>query len=92
LPQLEIRAGSAVSGSYDKTLHVWSLEMGECLALLRSALPFLSIACAAPSRIVAGTSTGEVAIYHLVNFDPSPDCNRDQAESVSGQDSRTSGE
>jgi len=56
----------AVSGSWDKTLRVWDLETGACLAVNRGNESWRAVAwCGRRNRIVAGSGTGEVAIFEL---------------------------
>jgi WD40 repeat protein len=58
----------AVSASVDQALRVWSLDTGECLGLVRGTAPWLSVACSAANKVVAGDATGQVAIYDLIRL------------------------
>jgi WD40 repeat protein len=53
-----------VSGSGDKTLRVWNLETGAYESVTHASATVASSALFAPlSRLIAGTSAGEVIIY-----------------------------
>jgi WD40 repeat protein len=54
-----------VSGSYDKTLRIWDLESGACLAIARLNAICRVVAVARGDRIVVGTSTGEILQFNL---------------------------
>ena len=56
----------AVSGSEDKTLRVWDLETGVCLAIAWTPAPITALALTPVlGRVIAGTSTGEVLQFDL---------------------------
>ena len=55
----------AFSASEDKTLRVWNLETGASLALARMNAACTAVAVADDSRIVVGTSTGEVLFFEV---------------------------
>ncbi len=58
----------AVSGSADKTLRVWNLETGACLAIARlNACE--AVAVTGDNRIVAGTWVGEVLFFDARGLD-----------------------
>jgi WD40 repeat protein len=54
-----------VSASKDKTLRVWDLETHACLAIERADSPWNTVAAVSASRIIAGSSFGEVALFEL---------------------------
>jgi WD40 repeat protein len=56
----------AVSGSDDRTLRVWDLATGACVAVVCGPAPFRSVAIhPSRSRLIAGTSTGEVMFFDV---------------------------
>jgi WD40 repeat protein len=56
----------AVSGSDDRTLRVWDLETGECLAVLVLEAAVTSVAVAPDRRtVVAGDESGRVHFLEL---------------------------
>ena len=61
----------AVSGSYDDTVRVWDLETGQCLAVYHAGADVDSAAISSNgSRIVCGTSDGQMHFLTPVNFPP----------------------
>ncbi|NLE54811.1 MAG: TIR domain-containing protein [Lentisphaerae bacterium] len=61
----------AVSGSEDKTVRVWDLETGQCLAVYHAGADVDSAAISSNgSRIVCGTSDGQMHFLTPVNFPP----------------------
>jgi len=61
----------ALSGSWDKTLRLWDLETGQCLAVYHAG-DLVHTATFSPDgrRIVCGTHDGQMHFLTLVNFPP----------------------
>ncbi len=56
----------AVSGSWDRTVRVWNLDRGTCLAVEVVGAPAGAVALArGGSLICTGTSTGEFVCYDV---------------------------
>ena len=59
----------AVSGSRDKTLRVWDLEAGECLAIYSRNDPISSVSLARnKGEVVIGTKSGQVIFARIRNL------------------------
>jgi WD40 repeat protein len=55
----------AVSAGQDRTLRTWNMETGTCLSVIRGNAPWVEIEIAGDNSIIAGSKTGEVAIYNF---------------------------
>lgn len=63
----------AVSGSWDKTLRLWDLESGQCLAIIQANSSVTSVSeVTVKGNIVFGVSEGEVIILNLKNLPMKP--------------------
>ncbi|MGO4882319.1 MAG: hypothetical protein ACLP59_16035 [Bryobacteraceae bacterium] len=59
----------AVSSSEDRTLRVWDLRDGDCLAIARLDALCSAVAVTRDNRIVAGTRHGEVLFFDVRGLD-----------------------
>lgn len=63
----------AVSGSYDKTLRVWDIESGECIAIYQAKEPISLVSeISANGYFAYGTDSGEVIFLRLHNIQMGP--------------------
>jgi WD40 repeat protein len=61
--------GLAVSGSYNGTLRVWDLSLGECLRTLDGRDRVTAVAVTADGRAVSGSGDGTIQVWHLATGD-----------------------
>ena len=55
----------AVSGSRDKTVRLWDLDIGACLCLFVADAPIQAVAAASETVLVAGDASGRLHILEL---------------------------
>lgn len=73
-----------VSACADRTVRVWDLKNGECIALFCANAPIESLAIApSSSTVVCGTTTGEVFILELIGISLQKQFSGDQESSKS---------
>ncbi|KAH9121340.1 hypothetical protein LEN26_010730 [Aphanomyces euteiches] len=66
---LRIHGNTLISGSYDKTVKLWSLQSGQCVGTLRAHTGWVSSLDACGSRIASGSWDSTVHIWNADNGD-----------------------
>ncbi|CAK4363830.1 unnamed protein product [Aphanomyces euteiches] len=66
---LRIHGNTLISGSYDKTVKLWSLQSAQCVGTLRAHTGWVSSLDACGSRIASGSWDSTVHIWNADNGD-----------------------